>query len=82
MNARLLLLVLQGLVLLATTIDHRGDVSTVGLRQGGEVPVPEAFRPPSSYLRVDLIKVRGGDIQHVESITRPVFHGMDDGWND
>ncbi len=72
----------QGLVLLATTIDHRGDVSTVGLRQGGEVPVPEAFRPPSSYLRVDLIKVRGGDIQHVESITRPVFHGMDDGWND
>ena len=70
----------QGLVLLADTIDHRGDVETVKLKGDGEVPVPEAFRPPSSYLRAVLIKVRDGRIEHIETLTRPVFYGMDDGW--
>ncbi|MFO1400607.1 MAG: nuclear transport factor 2 family protein [Steroidobacteraceae bacterium] len=70
----------QGLVLLADTIDHRGDVATVKLKGGGDFPVPEAFRPPNSYLRSLLIKVRDGRIEHVETLTRPVFYGMDDGW--
>jgi hypothetical protein len=70
----------QGLVLLAATIDHPGDVATVKLKPGGEIKVPEAFRPPSSYFQSVLIKLRDGRVQHVETITRPVFYGMDDGW--
>ncbi|MCC7463600.1 MAG: hypothetical protein IT480_14195 [Gammaproteobacteria bacterium] len=70
----------QGLVLLAATIDHPGNVTTVPLKQGDPVPAPEAFRPPGSYLHSVLLKVRDGRIQHVETLTRPVFYGMDDGW--
>jgi hypothetical protein len=72
----------QGLVLIAVTIDHPGDVETVKLERGRVVTVPEAFRPPSAYLRAVLLKVRAGRIQHVEVITRPVFYGMSDGWQD
>ncbi len=70
----------QGLVLLAATIDHPGDVATVKLKRDGEIAVPEAFRPPNSYLRSVLFKVRDGRIQHIETLTRPVFYGLDDGW--
>lgn len=70
----------QGLVLLAATIDHPGDVTTVKLKQGGEIKVPEAFRPPSSYFQAVLVKLRDGRVRHVETITRPVFYGMQDGW--
>jgi hypothetical protein len=70
----------QGLVLIATTIDHPGDVETVKLKQGNAIAVPEAFRPPNSYLRSVLLKVRDRRIQHVEVITRPVLYGLDDGW--
>jgi hypothetical protein len=70
----------QGLVLIAATIDHPGDVETVRLKQGDAIALPEAFRPPSSYLRAVLIKVRDGRIHHVEVITRPVFYGLGDGW--
>jgi hypothetical protein len=70
----------QGLALLALTIDHPGNIEMLQLRHAGPVPVPEAFRPPNSYLRAVLIKVLDGRIQHVETLTRPVFYGMDDGW--
>jgi hypothetical protein len=46
----------------------------------GEIALPAAFRPPSTYYRVALIKVRGGRIAHVETLERPVFYGMSLGW--
>ena len=70
----------QGLVLLALTIDHPGNIQMLQLEQAGLVPVPEAFRLPNSYLRAVLVKVLDGRIRHVEILTRPVFYGMDDGW--
>jgi hypothetical protein len=70
----------QGLVLIAATIDHPGDVETVKLKQGDVIAVPEAFRPPNSYLRSVLLKVRAGRIEHVEVISRPVFYGLGTGW--
>jgi hypothetical protein len=72
----------QGLVLMATTVDHAGDVAMVTLGNGSTVAVPEAFRAPSSYQRSTLVKVRDGRIEHAETITRPVFLGLDDGWRD
>jgi len=70
----------QGLVLLSTVVDHPGDVSMVTLADGHTIPVPEPFRPPNTYFRAVLLKIRDGRIEHVEAITRPVFFGMDDGW--
>ena len=72
----------QGLVLLAVTIDHPGDAATVRVEPGREFAMPAAFRPPSSDLRSVLIKVRDGRVRHVETLTRPVFYGLDDGWVD
>jgi hypothetical protein len=56
----------QGLVLLALTIDHPGNIQMLQLEQAGLVPVPEAFRLPNSYLRAVLVKVLDGRIRHVE----------------
>ena len=72
----------RGLVLLSSVIDHPGDMEVVTLADGATVPVPEAFREPSTYFRATLLKVRGGRIEAVESITRPVFFGLDDGWSE
>jgi hypothetical protein len=69
----------QGLVLMSTVVDHPGDVSTV--TGGKTVPVPPAFTVPNTYFRSMLLKIREGRIEHVEAITRPVFLGMDDGWD-
>jgi len=49
---------------------------------GRMVAVPEAFRTPSTYFQTALLKIREGRIEHIETITRPVFLGMDDGWTD
>jgi len=70
----------QGLVLMSTVIDHPGDAAMVTLADGHTIPVPEPFRPPNTYYRSMLVKIREGRIEHVEAITRPVFFGMDDGW--
>jgi hypothetical protein len=70
----------QGLTLMSTVVDHPGDVSMVTLADGHTIPVPEPFRPPNTYFRSVLLKIREGRIEHVEAITRPVFFGMDDGW--
>jgi hypothetical protein len=70
----------EGLVLLSTVVDHPGDASTITLAGGATIPLPEPFRPPSTYYRSMLLKIRDGRVEHVEAITRPVFLGMDDGW--
>ena len=70
----------QGLVLMSAVIDHPGAVSMVTVDGGHTIPVPEPFRPPNTYYRSVLLKIRDGRIEHVEAITRPVFFGMDDGW--
>jgi hypothetical protein len=65
----------QGLVLLSSVLDISGEaVDSTSLK------VPDAFRVPSSYLRAVLLKVRNGHIEHAETITRPVFYGLGDGW--
>ena len=72
----------QGLVLLATTVDHAGVGGTVTLGDGTSVPVPAPFAVPNSHFSSALLKIRDGRIEHIETITRPVFLGMDDGWQD
>ena len=75
----------HGLVLLSTTVDHPGDGGgggTLTLGDGTSVPVPAPFAVPNTHLGATLLKVRGGRIEHSETITRPVFLGMDDGWHD
>ena len=71
----------QGLVLLSTTVDHAGDKATVTLGNSRTVAVPDAFRAPNSYFSSTLLKIRDGRIEHAETITRPVFYGLGDGWN-
>jgi hypothetical protein len=70
----------QGLVLMSAIVDHPGDVSQVTMYKL-TIPVPPPFTVPSTYLRSMLLKIRDGRIEHVEAITRPVFLGMDDGWD-
>ena len=67
----------QGLVLLSVVVDISGEVE-----DGPSLKVPEAFRVPSTYLRGVLLKVRNDRIEHAETITRPVFFGLNDGWTD
>ena len=67
----------QGLVLLSVELDITGEA-----QDSRSLTVPEAFRVPSSYLRAVLLKVRDGRIEHAESITRPVFYGLGDGWTE
>ena len=71
----------QGLVLLSMVTDHAGDAATVTL-DGTVIPVPAPFLVPNSHYRAVLLKVRDGRIEHIEAITRPVFLGLDDGWDD
>jgi hypothetical protein len=70
----------QGHVLLATTVDHAGIGGTVTLGDGTSVPVPPPFAVPNSHFSATLLEIRDGRIEHIETITRPVFLGMDDGW--
>ena len=65
----------QGLVLLSVVLNISGE-----MEDDKSLKVPEAFRVPSSYLRGVLLKVRSGRIEHAETITRPVFYGLGDGW--
>ena len=71
----------QGLVLLSMVIDHAGDTATVTLN-GTTIPVPAPFLVPNSHYRAVLLKVRDRRIEHIEAIARPVFLGIDDGWDD
>jgi hypothetical protein len=52
------------------------------LADGTTIPVPPPFLVPNSHFNATLLKIRGGRIEHVETIARPVFFGMDDGWSD
>jgi hypothetical protein len=70
----------QGIVAIASAVDHPGDADTVTVSHVGEIPMPEAFRPPSTYYQVALLKVRNGRIAHIETLERPVFYGMTLGW--
>ena len=69
-----------GVVVVASAIDHPGDADEIRVSPAGEIALPEAFRPPSAYYHVALVKVRGGRIAHVEALERPVFYGMSLGW--
>jgi hypothetical protein len=69
-----------GVVVVASAIDHPGDADNVKVTAAGEIATPEAFRPPSAYYHVALLKIRAGRIAHVEAIERPVFYGMTLGW--
>jgi hypothetical protein len=70
----------QGIAVVASAIDHPGDKDTISVRPAGTIRMPDAFRPPSAYYQVALLKVRGGRIAHVETLERPVFYGMTLGW--
>lgn len=67
----------QGLVLLSVVVNISGE-----MEDHPSLRVPDAFRVPSTYLRAVLLKVRNNRIEHAETITRPVFFGLDDGWTD
>jgi hypothetical protein len=67
----------QGLVLLSVVVNISGEAE-----DHPSLKVPDAFRVPSTYLRVVLLKVRDDRIEHAETITRPVFFGLDDWWMD
>ena len=67
----------RGLVLISAAVDHTGE-----FKDSQYSKVPPAFQVPSTYLRAILLKVRNGRIEHAETITRPVFYGLDDGWTD
>ncbi|HUL83345.1 MAG TPA: hypothetical protein VL131_14440 [Gammaproteobacteria bacterium] len=69
-----------GVAVVASAIDHPGDADKVKIDGVGEIATPEAFRPPSAYYQVALLKVRGGRVAHVETLERPVFYGMSLGW--
>ena len=71
----------RGIVVIASAIDHPGDKDEIEVSHVGEIATPEAFRPPSTYYQVALIKVRSGRITHVEALERPVFYGMTLGWS-
>jgi len=70
----------QGIVVIASAIDHPGDQDEIEVNGVGRIATPEAFRPPSTYYQVALIEVRSGRIAHVEALERPVFYGMSLGW--
>jgi hypothetical protein len=72
----------RGIAVIASAIDHPGDADKVAVKDVGAIVTPEAFRPPSTYYRVTLLKVRGGRIAHIEALERPVFYGMSLGWSD
>jgi hypothetical protein len=70
----------RGVAVIASAIDHPGVPDEIDVKGVGKLAMPEAFRPPSAYYDVTLIKVRGGRIAHVETLERPVFYGMSLGW--
>jgi hypothetical protein len=70
----------RGIVVIASAIDHPGDADEIEVNGAGRIATPEAFRPPSAYYQVALVKVHGGRIAHVEALERPVFYGMSLGW--
>jgi hypothetical protein len=70
----------RGVVVIANAIDHPGAAKEIEVGGVGALAMPEAFRPPSTYLQVSLIKIRNGRIAHVETLERPVFYGMSLGW--
>jgi hypothetical protein len=72
----------QGLVLIATAVNHPGDAFSIKVNPAKQVAVPEAFYPPTTYYQAMLLKIRSGKIQHIETIERPVLYGMTLGWND
>ena len=69
-----------GVVVIYSAIDHPGDADRIKVSPFGEIAMPEAFRAPSTYYQVALLKVRDGRIAHVEALERPVFYGMTLGW--
>ena len=69
-----------GVAIVASAIDHPGDADEIKVTAAGEIATPEAFRPPSAYYHVALLKVRAGRVAHVEALERPVFYGMSLGW--
>jgi hypothetical protein len=71
----------RGIAVIASAIDHPGDADSIAVNGVGEIATPEAFRPPSTYYRVALIKIRSGRIAYVEALERPVFYGMSLGWD-
>ncbi len=72
----------RGIAVIASAIDHSGAKDTVDVKGVGKIATPEAFRPPSTYLQVALLKIRAGRIAHVEALERPVFYGMRLGWSE
>lgn len=70
----------RGLVYLHFSFDHPGIVTR---RQGEEAVAGGAttpFRTPSSLMGVEIFKIRGGVIRHIEAILVSVPYGMPSGW--
>jgi len=72
--------VAQGIAVIASAIDHPGDVDEIQVKDHGTIATPEDFRQPSAYYQVALMKIRNGRIAYVEALERPVFYGMSVGW--
>jgi hypothetical protein len=78
--------VAQGIAVIASAIDHPGNVDEIPpVKIGGidydPIATPEDFRVPSAYYQVAVIKIRNGRIAYVEALERPVFYGMSLGWS-
>jgi hypothetical protein len=70
----------RGLVFVHFSFDHPGAVAGrrggEGAAGGGATP----FRTPSSLMGVEIFKVQGGLIRHIEAILVSVPYGMPPGW--
>ena len=71
----------HGIAVIASAIDHPGAPDSILVKSVGTIPMPEAFRAPSTYYEVVVVSVRGGRVTHVETVERPVFYGMRLGWS-
>lgn len=67
----------RGLVFVHFAFDHPGAVTRLqGKEAGGSTP----FRTPSALMGVEIFKLRGGLIRHIEAVIASVPYGMPSGW--
>lgn len=69
----------RGLVFVHFAFDHPGAVTRLQGEQAGTGTTP--FRTPSALMGVEIFKVRGGLIRHIEAVIANVPYGMSSGWS-
>ncbi|MBI3987273.1 MAG: hypothetical protein HY343_10150, partial [Lentisphaerae bacterium] len=71
----------KGLVLSRALLDIPNDRKTVAIKGEGEVALPKLSSGPYSILAVQLFKIEGGRIRHIEEQLRTVPYKMSSGWD-